>query len=143
MSIAPWSDEYCTDHHVIDTQHQTLFELVNRIHDAIIAGESHCSAVRAMLADFEVLAQEHFELEEELMRTYQYPNYEVHFGMHRRLCRKVRSALEKYDRDTDAFSHDVPQVLADWMIHHIRGEDRQTIAFLQSRIKAPATTLKA
>lgn len=133
MSIAPWRDQYCTGHQEIDTQHQALFELVNRIHAAAIAGNGPSAAIRAMLVEFVARAREHFALEEELMRAWNYPNYPMHCATHRNLCNKVQSTLEKFDRDPATFSQELPQVLADWMVHHIQGEDRQTIAFFRAQ----------
>ncbi|MEO0408990.1 MAG: hemerythrin family protein, partial [Cyanobacteria bacterium P01_A01_bin.135] len=88
---------------------------------------------RTMLKEFEACALEHFALEEELMLAQEYQNYELHCGIHRNLIRKVSSTLEKLESDDYEFSTEVPKVLSDWMIHHIRGEDRQMIAFLQEQ----------
>ena len=44
MSIAVWDDRYKTGHELVDKQHQELFPMINRLHDAIMASKGPHSA---------------------------------------------------------------------------------------------------
>ena len=133
MTVALWRDEYRTGHDTIDQQHRDLFAQVNQIYAMTQAEPQDNAAIRAQLTEFAALAIAHFDLEEALMTQYDYPNFEVHFKTHRALVNKVQALLEKPDRSLDGLPAEVTQVLADWMVHHIRGEDQQMIRFLQER----------
>jgi hemerythrin len=137
MSIAEWQQEYNTGHAVIDRQHQQLFSMVNQLHDVLSHADMSKDYVHAMLTDFAAAAVEHFDTEEVLMGQYNYPNTEVHKGTHRLLVSKVRTTLQKFEQDETDISAEIAQVLADWMIHHIRGEDQNMIRFFQAQ---PETT---
>ena len=49
-----------------------------------------------------------------------------------KLSRKSQ-LLDKFDQASGTSTAEVTQVLADWMVHHIRGEDQQMIRFFQVR----------
>ncbi|WP_026072254.1 bacteriohemerythrin [Nodosilinea nodulosa] len=133
MTVAVWRDEYRTGHDTIDQQHRDLFAQVNHIYALTQTEPQDNLGIRAQLADFAAMAIAHFDLEEALMTQYDYPNFEVHFKTHRALVNKVQALLEKPDRGLDGLPAEVTQVLADWMVHHIRGEDQQMIRFLREQ----------
>lgn len=133
MAIAQWRDEYCTGYEIIDIQHQTLFKIVNQIHAEILKNSQNQALIRTQLEAFHQQAIEHFDLEESLMLEQDYFNYEIHRQIHKALCAKVKSLLNKLDQGTEAFPHKVTSVLTDWMIHHIRGEDQQMIQFFRAK----------
>lgn len=133
MAIAQWQDEYSTGHREIDQQHLALFAIVNTIHAAALEQCPDRPWLQQQLQDFAAQAEAHFAMEEDLMRAYNYPNYEIHCNTHLALTAKVRQLLLKLDTQTPCTPDDITQVLADWMIHHIRGEDQQMIRFLRSQ----------
>ena len=133
MTIAIWRDEYVTGHLEIDQQHQQLFSLVNHIHHLTQSAHPNRAVIYSQLQDFANCAVAHFGLEESLMADHGYPNLAVHCQTHRALVNKVQTLLDKFDPTAETQVAAVTQVLADWMVHHIRGEDRQMIRFFQSR----------
>jgi hemerythrin len=133
MAVAEWRDEYRTGHTTIDSQHRRLFTLVNQIHELTKLPEPPMAEIKHLLIEFADCAIAHFDLEETLMAQYAYPNLKVHCGTHQALVNKVQTLLHKFDHASGASTADVTQVLADWMVHHIRGEDRQMIRFFQQR----------
>lgn len=133
MTIAEWSEEYRTGHGEIDTQHQQLFALVNQIDQAVSLEQQPKAELQALLETFHQQAKVHFDLEEALMAAYQYGNIEVHKATHRALVGKVQTLLDKLAEADAYIPRDVTQLLADWMIHHIKGEDRQMIRFFQAQ----------
>lgn len=138
-AIAEWRDEYLTGHATIDRQHQNLFHLVNQIHTEVTESQPALERVHHLLLEFASQAEAHFALEEDLMQAYQYPNYETHVGVHQRLIAKVQRLLEQLAPRNTYPPQDITQVLTDWMIHHIRGEDRNMIHFFQNHPSASRT----
>jgi hemerythrin len=138
MAIAEWSEEYRTGHKEIDTQHQQLFALVNQIDQAVSLEQQPKAQLQALLETFHRQAKVHFDLEETLMEAYQYENIEVHKGTHRALVGKVQTLLDKLAEADAYIPREVTQLLADWMIHHIKGEDRQMIRFFQAQNRPQA-----
>mgnify|MGYP002776990322 CR=1 FL=1 len=133
MAIAQWQDDYYTGHAAIDQQHLALFAIVNAIHDAALEQLPDRGWLQQQLQEFAAQATHHFEIEEDLMQTCNYPNYEVHCNTHLALTAKVRQLLLKLEHQTVYAPQEITQVLSDWMIHHIRGEDQQMIRFLRSQ----------
>ena len=133
MAVAVWREDYCTGHDLIDRQHRHLFDLVNQIHALAQSPEPPMGMIRQLLTEFANCAIEHFDLEERLMAEYDYPNLKVHCGIHQALVSKVQALLDKFDQASGASTVEVTQVMADWMVHHIRGEDRQMICFFQQK----------
>ncbi|MEB3266960.1 MAG: bacteriohemerythrin [Leptolyngbya sp.] len=133
MVIAAWRDEYCTGHAVIDAQHRHLFDLVNRVHWLLSNGPGEGNGETwDLLREFAQCAQEHFALEEQLMADYDYPHVEMHCKTHQRLVDKVARVLDP-DTAVDLTPEAVTQVLADWMVHHIKGEDQRMIRYFQAQ----------
>lgn len=134
MTLAVWRDEYLTGHGTIDQQHRTLFAQVNELYDLTQSQPQDRAVIRQLLTQFDAQATRHFELEETLMAQYQYPNLTVHCNTHRALVNKVRSVLNELNRDGEPVTVDVAPLLADWMVHHIRGEDQQMIRFFKNQM---------
>lgn len=132
MSIAVWRAEYHTGHPEIDQQHQHLFRLVNHIHHLTQHELPDHAAIYSQLNEFASCAIAHFDLEESLMAQYSYPNFAVHCQTHRALVNKVQALLTKFDETAESQVAVVTEVLADWMVHHIRGEDQQMIRFFRT-----------
>ena len=132
MTIAVWRDEYRTGHREIDQQHQHLFKLVNHIHHLTQQALPDDVGIYAQLHEFASCAVAHFDLEESLMAQHDYPNLAIHCQTHRALVNKVQTLLTKFDQTAETQVVAVTQVLADWMVHHIRGEDQQMIRFLRA-----------
>jgi hemerythrin len=133
MIIAAWRDEYQTGHLEIDQQHQHLFALVNEIHHLTQAEFTNSTAIYLQLQEFASCAVAHFDLEESLMAQHNYPNFAVHYKTHWALVNKVQTLLDKFDQTSQTQAGEVTQLLADWMVHHIRGEDQQMIHFFRQR----------
>jgi len=68
MPIAFWRDEYCTGDPIIDRQHQELFRIVNKLHDAMLEGHGS-DVLGSTLDELTTYTNEHFDYEESRMRA--------------------------------------------------------------------------
>ncbi|HEY9702442.1 MAG TPA: bacteriohemerythrin, partial [Allocoleopsis sp.] len=81
MPIAIWNKDYETGYSPVDQQHQQLFKLINNLHEAMKSGSSQ-DILRKTLNQLVDYTQGHFQMEENLMTTHQYPNYPDHKQRH-------------------------------------------------------------
>ncbi|MDR1351006.1 MAG: bacteriohemerythrin [Zoogloeaceae bacterium] len=117
-----WSDEYSVGIVEIDTQHKTLFRLINRLHQAILnrEGSKTCGGILDELVDYTRI---HFTLEQTLMRIGHFPEYEAHCEMHRALVAEVELLQRKIASGQVAISFELLHFLRNWLTKHILGED--------------------
>lgn len=134
MTIAVWQTEYLTGDLHVDQEHQELFEIVNSLHDAIFRAAPY-SVVQGIFADLATHTVKHFQTEERLMQTSNYPGYDRHKQSHDGLVSKVKTLSQQLDNQTLPLSVKLTEFLAEWLAHHIKGEDQNMIRFFQAQIK--------
>lgn len=132
MPIAFWREEYVTGIPKIDKQHQSLFKLINILHEAMVQGHGHDVLVETIdkLVHY---VKEHFETEEKIMEEYQYPFLNDHKEIHRQLTNNVLDFKRKMEKKEPFLTVEVSRFLTEWLIHHIKGEDLKMINYLQEK----------
>ncbi len=131
MAIANWSSRYETGIAVIDAQHKTLFEAVNRLGDSFKDGTSKSQSKDSL--DFLVkYTVEHFQTEERYMRDMDYPMLTSHMAEHAQLVAKARD-LQARLAEGKPVTMDVTIFLADWLKHHINEVDMGYVAFTKEK----------
>lgn len=134
MPIAYWQDSYCTGNSQIDEEHQQLFAIVNTLHDAVLVG-ADTPILQDILEHLASHTINHFQTEDNLMIAANYPGYDRHKQTHDNLTNKVVNLINKFRHQDPIITPDLTQFLAEWLAHHIKGEDQKMIQFLQSRQK--------
>jgi hemerythrin len=126
-----WSDEYSVGIDEIDSQHKTLFRLINRLHHAILnkEGSKTCGSILDELIDY---TRVHFTLEQTLMRIGNFPEYEEHCEKHRALVTEVEVLQRKIASGQVAISFELLHFLRNWLTQHILGEDRKYGEFFKN-----------
>ena len=105
-----------------DTQHQVLFELIERIKDVPFDPD--------ILVRLKLYAEHHFILEETYMRLLEYPGTDEHILAHDRFREELEAMLE-----TDPSMHESLQIslsdfLYKWLKLHVLGIDKELEAFV-------------
>ena len=122
LTIVTWRDEYALGMSEIDAQHKTLFEIMNRLWDAIVraAPPAEIGVILDALENYTVM---HFREEESFMRNIHYPKMRAHVELHRHFVKRVReeriAAL-----DGRPSSLELLHFLRDWLVSHILIEDK-------------------
>jgi hemerythrin len=131
MPFAEFSDDLRTGHEDIDRQHASLFEAVNRLHEAM---RSHSSrqVQGEVLAFLRTYTMEHFGAEESLMGEHGYPELASHKALHDDLVLQVRELEGKYAAGSMTLSIMTLHFLKDWLTSHIREHDQKFAAYLRS-----------
>lgn len=122
-----WRPAMAVGHDMIDADHQQLVDLINTVELTLRAagGEASLSATLDLLTKY---AQDHFEREENLMRSLQYRRTVEHRKAHRDL----RARLDKLRVDIEAAKSPATQpadverlvaLLRSWLLDHVLKED--------------------
>lgn len=129
MPIVKWDGKFAVGHETIDSQHQTLFDRVNALYDAMMAGKGRDELGRtlAFLREYTV---EHFQTEEGLMQKSAYPGYADHKAIHDDLASKVVDLETKHAQGSKVLGMEVMNFLKDWLAHHISVEDKRLAGHL-------------
>lgn len=130
--FAVWKEEYHTGDRQIDREHQELFDLVNSLHNAMLRGEDQMT-LKLILEKLAIHTLAHFQQEEMLMQSCDYPRYDRHKQSHDGLKTKVVDLLEKFNLEAASLPVAVTRFLTDWLVHHIQGEDRKLTEFLHTQ----------
>ena len=130
MKDLEWKDEYLVGIPAIDLQHERIFDCIKTI-----AGGS--TKDDGLLAEFAIvnllgLIQEHFALEESMMRTLCYPELEQHIREHRGYQADVHELAQKSLRTKEKVSRETIRNMQKWLRDHILTSDRHYYDFFAS-----------
>ncbi|MFA9438446.1 bacteriohemerythrin [Uliginosibacterium sp. sgz301328] len=124
MAVVRWSEDLRVGNRAIDDDHQALFEMLDRLHDAMRVGQGS-SAVGPVLQELVRYTEMHFRREEHYMRQIGYAGYAAHKAEHDRLIREVRELQARCTSGAVTMSLKVHTFLTDWLRNHIMAMDKQ------------------
>ena len=127
MAIAIWNSRFETGNAVIDAQHKTLFDAVNKLADSFKDGTSK-SAVKESLDFLVKYTVDHFQTEEQVMKDMNYPKLTSHIAEHLQLVANAQD-LQRKVADGKPVTMEVSKFLADWLKHHINEVDMGYVEF--------------
>ena len=129
MAIAVWSKQLSVGFSRIDTDHQKLFDLINKLSEAMGAGKG-----RAVLKDiFGALTQytiTHFAMEEGLMQQHRYDHYAEHRQQHVALVLKLKDLQKRLAQPDPLLTVELMEFLSNWLRDHIGKYDSRLGQFL-------------
>ncbi len=125
----------------IDQQHMELIRRFNELSDAVWDGRGKEEIGRTLnfLADYTV---NHFRDEEALQQLFGYPGYERHKEIHDSFVAEVKLLITKFEAgqlDSDLVVKTV-EAVGQWVLDHIKKEDKAIGAFIQSKTGQGAGT---
>jgi hemerythrin len=131
VALVTWDKSYSVNVKSCDAQHQKLFELINRLHEAMRLGLG-----RAIVADtvheLEKYTEAHFHAEEALLQRAQYPKLNEHRLQHQKFVAQVKQFKNDLDAGSRASSIAVLAFLKDWLAEHIQQTDKMYSEHLNS-----------
>ncbi len=130
MTLMQWSDNLSVQIKEIDDQHKRLIELINSLHDAMLAKQGKQALEKTLkeLADYTVY---HFQAEEKYMQKFKYIGYVSHKREHDAFVQKVVDFQTAFQANKLGLSIDVINFLKDWVSHHIQKTDKQYSGFFK------------
>jgi methyl-accepting chemotaxis protein/hemerythrin len=123
-SAISWDDSYSTGVPRYDEQHKVLIRMVNDLHDAMQQKRTKEAVGQILrgLADYTVT---HFADEEKSFAQTGYPDEANHKIIHKKLVDQVVEFIGKFQSGEAVLSQDLLNFLQDWLINHIKGEDKK------------------
>lgn len=127
MNQIVWDDNYKIGVDFIDKEHQTLFSTMNKLLKISENEEKSEWVCREGVKYLKNHTTEHFEHEEEYMRSINYSEYEVHKRLHDNFRFKTLPALEAEMEESqysmDSIRHFLG-VCIGWVVAHTQTEDQ-------------------
>ncbi len=124
MALIEWDDSYSVNVHLIDRQHQKLFEYANEYNRAAENGKSE-GALRKLLDGLAEYAAVHFSTEERYFTQFNYAEAEEHKREHQILATKIKDLYSKIKVGVKVEENEVSKFLKIWLDAHIKGTDHK------------------
>ena len=125
-----WNEFYELGIDKIDEQHKKLVGIINKLYDAFMEGKAQ-DVIDETLAEMEAYADYHFKTEEQLFSGHNYPDSEVHIGLHAKFFERANFYKEEYNAGKENVHYQLLDYLKDWLLNHIQGEDVKYLEFFK------------
>jgi hemerythrin-like metal-binding protein len=128
MKDLDWKDEYLLGIAAVDLQHERILGcFVTIMEEALTTRETWRgdSTIIRLVG----LLQQHFALEESMMRAFGYPELERHIEEHRQFHAEVQGLAQKPDGMNGGGSQETLKVVQKWLQVHILQSDRHYADF--------------
>jgi hemerythrin-like metal-binding protein len=129
MSLITWNDQLTVGIEEIDQQHHKLVQLINGLHNHMLAGDA--SEIMNKVLDRVIeYTGFHFGTEEQLMLEHDYPDSTAHKLQHKELVDTALALQAKLKSGNAHLTMETMHFLQDWLQHHILGSDKKFADFL-------------
>lgn len=115
-----WHESFSVGVHAIDEQHRRLFDLVNRLSEAVGA-DREAAVLEGIFADVVNYTKVHFTSEEALLR--EHPAFQEHRNEHKRFVEDLGRLRAETGLDGRTQAERLLRHLADWLRNHILQSD--------------------
>ncbi|MEC4724940.1 hypothetical protein HWQ46_05160 [Shewanella sp. D64] len=134
MKIFIWDDDFKTNFHDVDEQHEYLVELINKLGAFIYCGYRPIKDLNILLHELSLYASYHFKCEEEYMvrKGIDSRHFNYHVTSHVTFLERVTNVV------SDIRPHDTSSItelhlfLISWLNDHILGVDQNMARQLRS-----------
>jgi len=120
-----------TGNEMIDREHRTLMELLDKVRLISQSPDQNVEIMRALTAMY-LYAKDHFFDEEGLMAQLGYPEREQHTRLHKEFLEKTH-ALTDACLDGALNFNQLADFLTGWLLRHVEEDDARIILFAKSK----------
>ena len=131
MALVTWDQTYSVKVSSCDAEHQKLFDLINKLHDAMKAGQGR-TVLTDIVRELEKYTQTHFLAEEALLQKTNYPRLNEQRLQHQKFVAEVRKFRDNLQKGVGGDSIAVLTFLKDWLSKHIKQTDMMYAQHLNS-----------
>jgi hemerythrin len=131
MALMTWSGKYSVGVEALDHQHESMMDILNKLHAASMKGNAG-EVADSLLRKLAPLAEEHFAAEERLMESIDFPRLAEHRALHREMAGRIAELASRHEEgDITAY---VPLLyfVRDYQTKHMRDEDLQYAEWYRS-----------
>ena len=126
--ILRWTPEFSVRNRKMDSQHQKLVDLVNRLYSSMRSGKAN-DVVSSVLDELVQYTANHFADEETLMRLHKYPGLPDQQAQHKQLVDQVLELRRQFQAGQPLGTR-IFNFLKGWLVNHIMNEDKKYSSFL-------------
>ena len=123
MELIVWDPSFSVNVEFLDKQHQMLIQMINDLHNTILAGNEK-DTVEKLIGQLLTHAAMHFAREEHYFDQFGYPEADIHKKQHKDFEKKVSAFQADLKADRQSLSQDIMQFLSNWLVEHIKGSDK-------------------
>lgn len=131
MKLLEWSAENSIHEEEFDREHQLWFDLVNRLHQAMLAGKG-VELLRTLAHELMAHTLAHFTHEEQLMEVENYPGFAAHAQMHQELRRAAAVFMQRFEGGETTLTIELLHFLSEAVPGHIMTADRRLGEYLNA-----------
>ena len=131
-TLFEWDAMYSVKVDRLDGHHKRLFDLINKLHVAMLAREAK-SVLAATLDELIAYTKMHFSAEENLLKSSGYPDLSAHMMEHDRFVRTVEEFQKHFESGQQFLSVQLMDFLKDWLCNHILRTDQKYSDFLAAK----------
>ena len=124
-----WHERYTVGSPEFDEQHKRIFDLANSLPE-----EASEEEIKRIIWRLFKHANEHFTIEENMMKEMGYPQLSEHRKLHDELITKL-SQISTYSFDNDQALFQFKKFIYDWIIEHIMNADKDYFRYVQKKKK--------
>lgn len=122
MAKVEWQASYSVGVEDLDQQHRALFEVINKLDDAIAGARRHeIMGAFSHLLDY---ARGHFAFEEAFMARTKHADLDAHQLEHAAFVDRVMRLWEEFLADRGDVAPRLLEFMQDWLVHHVRHTDQ-------------------
>jgi len=130
--VFQWTRDNAVGIEDIDREHQRLFSLAERMHQAMLAGRGR-EFLPSLLAGLISYTADHLSREERLMERIGYPGLAEHRRQHAELRANVRALQARSASGETTMTIEATQLLMEWLKRHATASDRRIGEYLTTR----------
>lgn len=116
----------------VDQEHQTLFGMLNLVHNAIHYPDT-IGIQQGIFRELFQYSEEHFEREEGLMAQFSYPQLAAHRAQHRGFLEQAQKFTELMGGKSHTLLLDMSLFVKNWFAFHITKWDQEMGTYLSSK----------
>jgi len=110
----------------IDTQHQRLVDIMNKLVAAIDKGLEDY-VIEEIINDLVDYALTHFRTEEGYFREFKYDKTDEHISQHDEFYKKLKLFREKLNGHNKDVAQEIVAYLENWLTDHVLGHDKKYV----------------
>lgn len=119
-----WDDKYSVGIQSIDNQHKEIFEILEKLIDAMKKGQASDVTTQIIL-NLERYAINHFKKEEYFFQRFNFQGSTEHINEHQNFTQKIVSLKSDLKSGKITLTFDLLNFLKEWIDHHILVVDKQ------------------
>ncbi|NJK98690.1 MAG: hemerythrin family protein [Bacteroidales bacterium] len=125
MAFILWRSAFSVENRLIDSQHQKLVDIINRLYDGISQRSTELK-MQEIFNELISYTRYHFEAEESLMLKHGYAGMAQHKKAHTEFVNKVKELKLNTLLSDEKVKMEVFKFLKNWLTDHILNTDKNT-----------------